>query len=72
MKGGVLLVTNPPGPDAAYRVFRPLEGQRRFQRFMLGESRAPDEEDLSQQPSLAEYLRTEARTSSDDLRWIGT
>ena len=61
MKAGVLLVTNPPAPGAAYRVFRPVEGHRRFYRFTLGESRAPTEEDLERQLRVAEYLPTEAR-----------
>ena len=70
VKSGVLLVTNPPGAGAAYRVFRPQEGHRRFYRFTMGESRAPTEDDLERQLRLAEYMPAEPllRRRSDDLR----
>jgi hypothetical protein len=59
MRGGAMVVANPPAMWATFRVFRPERGQRRLYYFKPGESRAPEPALLELQLQRAEYLPAE-------------
>lgn len=69
MRGGKLMVADPPVPWATSRVFRPREGHRRLYRIQDAADRATDEATLRRQLAAAEYLPTmETGTKDQDPR----
>jgi hypothetical protein len=56
VRDGSMIVANPPAFWAAFRIFRPEEGQRRLFYFQPGQSRAPEPALLEQQLQRAEWL----------------
>ena len=58
IRGGEMIVANPPAVWATFRIFRPEAGQRRLTYFTPGESRAPEPALLEHQLKRAEYLPT--------------
>jgi hypothetical protein len=69
MRDGRWVYANPPASWAAYRLFRPAEGQRRLYRFTAGEPRAPDGAELERQLRRAEFMPSQpVRTFQGDPR----
>jgi hypothetical protein len=58
MRGGKLIVADPPAPWATSRVFRPAKGHRRLYRLSTPEDRLTDEVTLRRQLARADYLPT--------------
>jgi hypothetical protein len=58
MRGGKLIVANPPVPWATSRVFRPRKGHRRLYRLSTPEDRQTDGATLRRQLQRADYLPT--------------
>jgi hypothetical protein len=58
MRGGKLIVANPPASWATSRVFRPRKGHRRLYRLATPADRQTDEATLRRQLAGADYLPT--------------
>jgi hypothetical protein len=65
MRGGKLIVANPPVSWATSRVFRPRKGHRRLYRLVTPADRLTDEATLRRQLARADYLPTMPAGSVD-------